>query len=192
MAHVSRILLTENNNSSSSSSASSKSAAVAAAAPPPEAVALESDFVVILAVLLCALICRCGFDSSCSLRLASPCWLQPLSFTAQQRPQKESASLATLSSDCAICLVEFVEGDELRVLPQCGHGFHVACIDKWLGSHPSCPSCRQILAVERCHKCGQFPAVPSPSTSTSAGGGNNENSCENRSCTATNGASFLP
>ncbi|KAJ0086630.1 hypothetical protein Patl1_07137 [Pistacia atlantica] len=26
---------------------------------------------------------------------------------------------------------EFIEGDEMRMLPQCGHGFHVVCIDKW-------------------------------------------------------------
>ncbi|KAK4750572.1 hypothetical protein SAY87_004054 [Trapa incisa] len=49
-------------------------------------------------------------------------------------------------SDCAICLAEFSDGEEIRALPQCGHAFHVACIDKWLGSHSSCPSCRRILA----------------------------------------------
>ncbi|KAE8731441.1 RING-H2 finger protein ATL8 [Hibiscus syriacus] len=67
-----------------------------------------------------------------------------------------SADFSAKFSDCAICLTEFVAGDEIRVLPQCGHGFHVACIDTWLGSHSSCPSCRQILGVARCHKCGGF------------------------------------
>ncbi|KAK1392585.1 RING-type E3 ubiquitin transferase [Heracleum sosnowskyi] len=43
---------------------------------------------------------------------------------------------------CAICLGEFKENDELRVLPECAHRFHVSCIDRWLGSHPNCPLCR--------------------------------------------------
>uniref|UniRef100_A0A0D2ZVD6 RING-type domain-containing protein n=2 Tax=Brassica oleracea var. oleracea TaxID=109376 RepID=A0A0D2ZVD6_BRAOL len=64
-------------------------------------------------------------------------------------------------AECAICLTEFTAGDELRVLPQCGHGFHLSCIDTWLGSHSSCPSCRQILVVARCHKCGGLPGSSS-------------------------------
>lgn len=43
---------------------------------------------------------------------------------------------------CAICLGEFKENDELRVLPECAHHFHVPCIDRWVGSHPNCPLCR--------------------------------------------------
>lgn len=44
---------------------------------------------------------------------------------------------------CAICLGEFVDGEKVRVLPRCGHGFHVRCVDAWLVSHGSCPTCRQ-------------------------------------------------
>ncbi|KAL0423506.1 UNVERIFIED_CONTAM: RING-H2 finger protein ATL8 [Sesamum radiatum] len=44
------------------------------------------------------------------------------------------------STECAICLAEYVDGDEVRVLPQCGHGFHRQSVDTWLGSHSSCPS----------------------------------------------------
>lgn len=43
---------------------------------------------------------------------------------------------------CAVCLSEFEEGDEFRTLPECMHSFHVPCIDMWLYSHPSCPTCR--------------------------------------------------
>lgn len=32
---------------------------------------------------------------------------------------------------CYICLVEYDEGDFMRVLP-CHHDFHQTCIDKWL------------------------------------------------------------
>lgn len=43
---------------------------------------------------------------------------------------------------CAVCLSEFNEGDEVRVLPDCMHTFHVSCVDKWLRSHRNCPLCR--------------------------------------------------
>ncbi|GFP96272.1 RING-H2 finger protein atl8 [Phtheirospermum japonicum] len=37
--------------------------------------------------------------------------------------------MAEKLSGCAIFLAEFAAGDEIRVLPQCGHSFHVDCID---------------------------------------------------------------
>ncbi|KAH7294900.1 hypothetical protein KP509_27G024100 [Ceratopteris richardii] len=43
---------------------------------------------------------------------------------------------------CAICLGEYAECDPLRILPQCGHTFHVWCIDAWLRRNASCPVCR--------------------------------------------------
>ncbi|KAI6676359.1 hypothetical protein NL676_037155 [Syzygium grande] len=57
---------------------------------------------------------------------------------------------------CAICLSEYKEGEELRILPECMHSFHVPCIDMWLYSHSSCPMCRsdatpspQIIPMRR-------------------------------------------
>ncbi|KAJ1258356.1 hypothetical protein BS78_10G069000 [Paspalum vaginatum] len=44
--------------------------------------------------------------------------------------------------DCAVCLCEFASDDKLRLLPTCGHAFHVPCIDAWLLSHSTCPLCR--------------------------------------------------
>ncbi|XP_020596099.1 RING-H2 finger protein ATL8-like [Phalaenopsis equestris] len=46
-------------------------------------------------------------------------------------------------ADCAICLQEFADGDVVRMLPNCGHGFHVGCIDLWISSQQSCPTCRK-------------------------------------------------
>jgi len=46
---------------------------------------------------------------------------------------------------CPICIVDFEEGDDLRVLPCEGkHGFHQSCVDPWLLElSGSCPLCRQ-------------------------------------------------
>ncbi|KAF4563312.1 hypothetical protein EYR40_006970 [Pleurotus pulmonarius] len=52
---------------------------------------------------------------------------------------------------CPICIVDFEEGDDLRVLPCEGnHRFHQQCVDPWLLElSSSCPICRQdFLALE--------------------------------------------
>lgn len=46
------------------------------------------------------------------------------------------------AGDCVVCLDEFEEDKELKVIPGCGHLFHPQCIDAWLVSHGSCPVCR--------------------------------------------------
>lgn len=49
-------------------------------------------------------------------------------------------------ADCAVCIAEVAPGEAARVLPRCGHAFHVECVDMWLRSHSTCPLCR--CAVE--------------------------------------------
>ncbi|CAM8906577.1 unnamed protein product [Rhodiola kirilowii] len=45
-------------------------------------------------------------------------------------------------AQCYVCLLEYEEGDKIRVLP-CHHEFHKTCIDKWLKEiHRVCPLCR--------------------------------------------------
>uniref|UniRef100_A0ACD5U355 Uncharacterized protein n=1 Tax=Avena sativa TaxID=4498 RepID=A0ACD5U355_AVESA len=45
-------------------------------------------------------------------------------------------------AECAVCIVEFRDGDLARLLPRCGHRFHAACVDTWLRLHSTCPLCR--------------------------------------------------
>ncbi|CAK7345989.1 unnamed protein product [Dovyalis caffra] len=155
--------------------------------PPQPSATVDSDFMVILAALLCALICvlglvavaRCAWLRRFSSRTPTPpVPLPPPSIANKGLKKKILRSLpkqtysedsAEKFSDCAICLTEFSVGNEIRVLPQCGHGFHVSCIDTWLGSHSSCPSCRQILVVARCQKCGGLPSTSTSSNDESGG-----------------------
>ncbi|XP_044497587.1 putative RING-H2 finger protein ATL61 [Mangifera indica] len=44
--------------------------------------------------------------------------------------------------DCTVCLNKVLQGEPLRVLPTCYHGFHAHCIDAWLKLHSTCPLCR--------------------------------------------------
>lgn len=57
---------------------------------------------------------------------------------------------ASTPTPCPICLVDYVDGDTIRVLPTCRHYFHVGCIDMWLSKSSSCPACRaNILEATR-------------------------------------------
>ncbi|BAT80723.1 NEP1-interacting protein [Vigna angularis] len=48
-------------------------------------------------------------------------------------------------SCCSICFQEFEDGELVRILPKCGHLFHLECIDKWLVQQGSCPMCRTYV-----------------------------------------------
>mmetsp|Transcript_40080 Transcript_40080/g.55694 ORF Transcript_40080/g.55694 Transcript_40080/m.55694 type:complete len:277 (-) Transcript_40080:342-1172(-) len=53
------------------------------------------------------------------------------------------------TEECYVCLSEYVEGEQLRVLP-CKHEFHAACVDKWLKEvHRVCPLCRASVCDTR-------------------------------------------
>ncbi|KAH1139190.1 hypothetical protein AAZX31_10G191400 [Glycine max] len=52
---------------------------------------------------------------------------------------------AAENSQCTVCLSEYQGEDMLRILPYCGHSFHVTCIDLWLQQNSTCPVCRISL-----------------------------------------------
>ncbi|XP_031119824.1 RING-H2 finger protein ATL54-like [Ipomoea triloba] len=80
-------------------------------------------------------------------------------------------------TDCSVCLNEFRDGENLRLLPKCSHAFHVACIDTWLRAHTNCPLCRAAIVSD-------VPAAPpipaaSPGSEVPAENGGGESSNNN-------------
>ncbi|VDK63824.1 unnamed protein product [Anisakis simplex] len=63
-----------------------------------------------------------------------------LSGMLEQIPADKYASGTKGDAECAICMIEFVDGDAIRYLP-CMHCYHVDCVDDWLMRSFKCPSC---------------------------------------------------
>ncbi|KAJ7970544.1 RING-H2 finger protein [Quillaja saponaria] len=59
--------------------------------------------------------------------------------------KKYGYEFAAEDAQCTVCLSEYHGEDILRILPYCGHSFHVTCIDIWLQQHSTCPVCRISL-----------------------------------------------
>ncbi|XP_031740449.1 RING-H2 finger protein ATL39-like [Cucumis sativus] len=49
--------------------------------------------------------------------------------------------------ECAICLEEFLIGENCQALPECNHFFHSECIDVWFSKKFTCPICRNCVAA---------------------------------------------
>jgi hypothetical protein len=58
-------------------------------------------------------------------------------------PSEEACERETISTSCAICIDEFVNGEKLTLLPKCKHAFHPECIKEWLMERQGCcPLCK--------------------------------------------------
>ncbi|CAN6351311.1 unnamed protein product [Urochloa humidicola] len=70
---------------------------------------------------------------------------------------------ATAAAECAICIAEFSDGEEGRLLPRCGHRFHARCVDAWFRFHTTCPLCRATVLAG-----ADDAAAPRPAAAPSA------------------------
>ena len=145
----------------------------------------------VLIVLLCALICALVLNSAIRCFLHGGAdgnnHQQPLPQNQQEVQHDERKStlekeaddtliaglnlvfstgmkLAGTKAKCVICLSEFVEREGIHVLGRCNHGFHVNCIQQWLSSHTSCPTCRR-----NCLPPSTIPTQPYSQTNTGEG-----------------------
>ncbi|KAJ1273809.1 hypothetical protein BS78_05G013200 [Paspalum vaginatum] len=132
----------------------------------------HADMVIVLAAVLCVLTCALGLQAliscarHCARRrrrrraLAAP---PPAASSVDSELSAKKSALVLVGripeavydaaeaaggAECAICLGELADGDRVRLLPTCRHGFHVRCIDLWLSAHSSCPICRHSLLEE--------------------------------------------
>jgi len=69
-----------------------------------------------------------------------------------------------VGSACSVCLADYVDGEQLKVLP-CKHAFHVGCIDPWLERSEMCPTCRSSVndALELEPACWAWCCEPAQS-----------------------------
>ncbi|KAJ8753241.1 hypothetical protein K2173_017854 [Erythroxylum novogranatense] len=64
------------------------------------------------------------------------------SFPLKSHKKADKAVGGDDTDQCYICLADYDEGEEIRVLP-CHHEYHMSCVDKWLKEiHGVCPLCR--------------------------------------------------
>ncbi|XP_057216928.1 E3 ubiquitin-protein ligase RNF43 isoform X2 [Triplophysa rosa] len=73
-----------------------------------------------------------------------------------------SNSSSGSSPVCAICLEEFMDGQDLRII-SCAHEFHRECVDPWLLQHRTCPLCmHNITGPELTSRQSQRSRLPPP------------------------------
>lgn len=56
----------------------------------------------------------------------------------------EASGDLSVESSCPICLADFSQDDEIRILP-CKHYYHKECSDQWLAVNSTCPTCRSSI-----------------------------------------------
>ncbi|KAM3245702.1 hypothetical protein ACQJBY_056818 [Aegilops geniculata] len=197
-------------SSSSTAAAAPNPAASSSSSAPAGMISIDPNMVVILASLLCALVCLAGLAlvARCTCRRArrsSPFAGNSITMTVPLPPRglKKKAIDALpvtavkeghqLEEQCAICLADLAAGEELRVLPRCGHSFHVACVDVWLRAHATCPSCRATIVDSSTSSSSPAPPpLPAPGRCRRCGAACDGDSVATSASADTDGSSFLP
>ncbi|KAJ0434089.1 putative RING-H2 finger protein ATL10/ATL75-79 [Helianthus annuus] len=105
-------------------------AIAASPAPSPYTVnkSFDTNVVMVLSVLLCALVCSLCLNSIIRCVLKCSCLLRSQSVTSlESTPARywEGLKLPVLDKECAICLSDFISEEQVKILPKCSHGFHV-------------------------------------------------------------------
>ncbi|XP_059650887.1 RING-H2 finger protein ATL16-like [Cornus florida] len=95
-------------------------------------------------------------------------------FQFKKKEEKEQSQ--TSRCECAVCLNEFQEEENLRVIPNCGHVFHIDCIDVWLQSNANCPLCRRSISAATTSSFAVEQHNTAPSSSSTQ---DQENNLEN-------------
>lgn len=93
-----------------------------------------------------------GYVSAPAPAAISGAKLASLDATLPSRPFHEARGFllggesALGGFECAVCIAEFEDKDECRVLG-CMHCFHSSCIDRWLGRSEACPTCKHPVLL---------------------------------------------
>jgi hypothetical protein len=49
---------------------------------------------------------------------------------------------------CSICITQVDAPGEQLCMLDCGHAFHLECVESWLHGHPNCPNCRTPVVAD--------------------------------------------
>ncbi|KAL8210760.1 hypothetical protein R6Q57_005197 [Mikania cordata] len=118
-------------------------------------------FAVVISITLIFIYLRwvCRFSSSSSAAVTHTVTLSPRQQPLSRSHGLDSSVIDSLpitlyhrpetagDGECCICLGMFEEGEKVKVLPNCFHGYHCECVDKWLTTHSTCPICRDTIRV---------------------------------------------
>lgn len=67
------------------------------------------------------------------------------------RSTRTAAITTTSTSDatmCIICQFGFEEDEDIKLMPNCTHSYHVQCIDVWLQDNDVCPTCKVSILTQ--------------------------------------------